>query len=267
MTVNATDPVNFILDGQNVVQEWVDANENEAIDAGETVTYLNGPRGPEYRLDEIADPDVLRWYLYDGLGSVVAEVDEDGDVTYTSKYDVYGALRGYTGTSNSFHKFVGSLGHTTEPDTGDLIYMRARWMDPVLGRFISEDLEGDGDNWYLYCNNNPVNNVDPTGEVAEYLWLEAESAHAAISAGFAGAGLAVICIYGRQAIIQAFLDVYNLARGDHDDDYIHRKGRFEGRGRAKEKGGRPKYPQGMNERMRRELERINEQLRKIWDQK
>jgi RHS repeat-associated protein len=116
-------------------------------------------RGVEYRKDS----NGIKWYLYDGLGSVVGEVDEDGDVTYAAKYDVYGAVRGSTGSSNSQHKFCGSLGHMTEGDTGGLIYMRARWMDPVTGRFVSEDPAGDGVNWYAYCDNNPINRYDYDG--------------------------------------------------------------------------------------------------------
>ena len=35
--------------------------------------------------------------------------------------------------------------------------------DPVTGRFISEDPAFDGLNWYVYCGNNPISNIDPTG--------------------------------------------------------------------------------------------------------
>ena len=72
--------------------------------------------------------------------------------------------------TGSRHKFVGSLGHTSEDETG-LIYMRARWMDPALGRFISEDPARDGANWFEYCRGNPVNLVDRTGKTAEWQTL------------------------------------------------------------------------------------------------
>jgi RHS repeat-associated protein len=69
-------------------------------------------------------------------------------------YDVYGLVRGGdNGTSRHKRRpelaegCVGSLGHTSEDETG-LIYMRARWMDPALGRFISEDPARDGANWF-----------------------------------------------------------------------------------------------------------------------
>ena len=66
-----------------------------------------------------------------------------------------------TGTSKQ--KFVGSLGHTSDDESG-LVYMRARYMDPAIGRFASEDPACHGSNWYIYWSNNPINRFDPTGK-------------------------------------------------------------------------------------------------------
>ena len=57
---------------------------------------------------------------------------------------------------------MGSLGHLSEPETG-LIYMRARYYDPATGRFESEDPAKVDKNWFMYCDNNPINEVDLTG--------------------------------------------------------------------------------------------------------
>lgn len=48
-----------------------------------------------------------------------------------------------------------------------LYYFNARWYDPTLGRFITEDPIKDGTNWHVYTNNNPINFIDPTGLSAE----------------------------------------------------------------------------------------------------
>ena len=41
--------------------------------------------------------------------------------------------------------------------------MRARYFDPAIGRFISEDPDKHGINWFAYASNNPVNRFDFTG--------------------------------------------------------------------------------------------------------
>ncbi len=137
------------------------------------VTYCLGSRGIEYREED----GVRRWYIYDGLGSVVAEVDdgstsEDGSVqvTATRSYDVYGAVRSTDPDPDAGgnHKFCGQLGHTTDDDTG-LTYMRARYYDPAVGRFISEDPGHDGANWYAYCRDNPANLIDRDGRMADWM--------------------------------------------------------------------------------------------------
>ncbi|MCW5869514.1 MAG: RHS repeat-associated core domain-containing protein [Candidatus Eremiobacteraeota bacterium] len=60
--------------------------------------------------------------------------------------------------------FVGGLGCRQDPSSA-LVYMRARWYDPTLQRFISRDpigLEG-GNNLYRYAKNAPQDNVDSSG--------------------------------------------------------------------------------------------------------
>ncbi|WP_319586275.1 RHS repeat-associated core domain-containing protein [uncultured Desulfobulbus sp.] len=151
----------FILDGQNVVREMRDINSDGILES--IATYFNGM----YKRDDTNG--TLRWYIYDGLGSVLAEVDPSGNVTAGRKYDVYGLVRsGQAGISK--HKFVGKLGHLSEDETG-LIYMRTRYMDPVLGKFMSEDPAYNGLNWYNYCNSNPINLVDINGKTADDLML------------------------------------------------------------------------------------------------
>ena len=152
--VNGT-TTDFIVDNSLFIRE-----RNHATGVN-LVTYLVGFRGPEYRRDDVTNQ--LSWYVYDGLGSVLGEVNANGSIISSRKYDVYGLIRGGNnagGTSN--HKFVGQLGHPSEETTG-LICMQARYYDPAIGRFICEDSARQGANWFVYCGDNPVNRLDATG--------------------------------------------------------------------------------------------------------
>jgi RHS repeat-associated protein len=73
----------------------------------------------------------------------------------------FGAFGGNKGGPKG--RYVANLGHVQDDESG-LIYMRARYYEPGSGRFISEDSAMNGNNWYLYCNSNPTNYVDTTGQ-------------------------------------------------------------------------------------------------------
>jgi RHS repeat-associated protein len=150
--IQGSSTTDYIYDGGRVVRTLVNSVPDRL--------YLHGPRGPEYERIGAGSP---AWYLYDGAGSVLGTVDSAGAITCSRKYDVFGALRAGGQPSGTRHKFGGSLGHLSDDET-NLIYMRARYMDPATGRFISEDPAGDGLNWFAYAGGDPVNQSDPTGK-------------------------------------------------------------------------------------------------------
>ena len=55
-------------------------------------------------------------------------------------------------------------------DETNLYYFNARFYDATIGRFINVDPVQDGTNWYIYCSNNPLSMVDPTGLEKEGFW-------------------------------------------------------------------------------------------------
>ena len=65
------------------------------------------------------------------------------------------------------------MGYYYDDEIG-LYYLRSRYYDPATGRFLNADgqLNGDilGYNLYAYCGNNPVMNIDPSGEAWEH-WI------------------------------------------------------------------------------------------------
>jgi len=64
---------------------------------------------------EAAVGGVTTDFVLDGLGSVVGELDGDGNVDGKRAYDVFGAVRWSEGTDTTGHKFVGSLGQLVCP--------------------------------------------------------------------------------------------------------------------------------------------------------
>jgi RHS repeat-associated protein len=99
--------------------------------------------------------------ITDSSGAVVAHYEYSawGEVLSSSS-EFAGGLAAAT--------FVGSLGVRFDSTTG-LHYMRHRWYDARLGRFLSRDVLG-GINRYEYCYGNPVNWVDVDGLRPEETW-------------------------------------------------------------------------------------------------
>ena len=96
-------------------------------------------------------------------GDVVG-LTANGEVKADYTYSAYGEL--IAGESNGINNPIHYAGEYTDEESG-LIYLRARYYDPGLGRFISEDPIRDGANWYAFAKNNPIRYIDPTGLSAQ----------------------------------------------------------------------------------------------------
>ena len=89
-----------------------------------------------------------------------------GNELATNRYDSFGKLVAQTG-SLPFASTYTYTGREWDAEAG-LYYYRARYYDPAVGRFISEDPIGFAGclNFYAYVENNPVNFIDPSGQLA-----------------------------------------------------------------------------------------------------
>jgi len=104
-------------------------------------------------------------FLTDGRGSVTEMVERRGDIT-TYRYDAFGNIRTQGDSANPFTY------NQERFDFGvELQYLRARYVDLGLGRFVSRDsvlgtLEDPRThNLFLYVANDPLSHIDPSGHV------------------------------------------------------------------------------------------------------
>lgn len=158
--------VRYYYDGQMGIEEDHTYVDNEQLKCDVT-RYGIGARGidmisinPNNAGEQVSFP------IYDGHGNMIYTLKrESGDnfsLNDRKVYDVWGSLRNGSGGAEQEH--CANLGHRVD-DESDLIYMRARYYEPWTGRFISEDPGLDGNNWFVYCDNNPINQIDFTGRI------------------------------------------------------------------------------------------------------
>lgn len=119
------------------------------------------------RLDFAANTISLKYYHNDVQGNTIKITDPTGKVLQTTISDPFGNVELSYGKETSKTTL-----YTNKERYADieLIYFGARWYDPAAGRFISEDpVDAHPDqplsfNKYIYCLNNPLKYIDPTGE-------------------------------------------------------------------------------------------------------
>ena len=146
-------------DGQNKTTEYISvAGMNVARIENSSVTFLHN----------------------DSLGSPIAGTLSNRTVDWREKFTPFG-IPLVNDSANDDQ--AGFTGHIKDSETG-LVYMQARYYDPVIGRFYSNDpvdaLEHfntpngpvHGFNRYAYANNNPYTFIDPTGMSTEHPYIE-----------------------------------------------------------------------------------------------
>jgi RHS repeat-associated protein len=132
------------------------------IKNGVTNYYIYGV-GLLYQVTETATATNTLTYHYDYRGSTIALSADNGLVTDRIEYSAYGLTTYRAGTNDTPFLFNGRYGVQT--DNNGLLYMQARYYNPYLCRFVSQDPSGfsGGLNWFAYANGNPVSYLDPFG--------------------------------------------------------------------------------------------------------
>lgn len=121
-------------------------------------------------ISRIKPDNTTHYYVYDYRGSTVAMVDATPNalVTHKYQYDEFGNLLQTTEADANLFRYVGKYGVMYEAEA--IQFMRARYYDPSIGRFLSEDPVWST-NLYPYADNNPINKYDLNG--LDYVCVDA----------------------------------------------------------------------------------------------
>ena len=129
------------------------------------------------------------YYVLNAQGDVVRIVDGSRNVVASYSYDPWGKLLSSSGTLANVNP-LRYRGYYYDSETG-FYYLQSRYYDPAIGRFINADSYASTDatgllstNMFAYCENDPVNKSDPTGEVAPILIAMAGGALVGIAEQF-----------------------------------------------------------------------------------
>ena len=131
----------------------------ETNDAGTVQNYYVYGLG---LISRIKPDNTTRYYHGDFRGSTVAMTDASAVITHKYQYDEFGTVLQKVEQDENRFRYVGLHGVMHEDSL--LYFMRARYYDAEVGRFLSEDPVWSV-NLYAYAENNPLKYNDPKGTV------------------------------------------------------------------------------------------------------
>ncbi len=128
--------------------------------------YEEGGNKPQSSYHLGADIDAFRrgqelyYYQQDEQLSTALITDGQGGTQNSYLYDAFGV------ETKIYEQLLNHIRYTGQQydELTEQYYLRARYYNPIIGRFMQEDVYlGDGLNLYAYCGNNPVNYSDLSG--------------------------------------------------------------------------------------------------------
>jgi RHS repeat-associated protein len=207
---------NFLYDLANPVQELSGTTPTANLLTGGLDQYFTR-----------TDANGTANFLTDALGGTAAITDGVGTVQTRYTVDPFGnTVQSGTSSTNSF-AYTGR-----ENDGTGLYYYRARYYNPAIGRFVTEDPIGFASgqaNLYAYVNDDPINGYDPFG-LTDYneqqtLELFLQPAYNDATAGyFQGLGNIFEHSRGWQGNDKPYGD-YDFSQNDHRNDTFTRCGK------------------------------------------
>ncbi len=172
----------YVTDTGGSLSRMLIAYENVGTDKASETHYYYGAEGLSCQNNDTTGQYFA--YHYDNIGSTTLITDKVGRIIEKFAYGTYGELLTEV-VNNIRFLYNGSYGVVT--DSNGLYYMRARYYNPDIKRFINQDIKvgdisnGQGLNRYAYCEGNPISMVDPfglcgenaneQGDASKYQWL------------------------------------------------------------------------------------------------
>jgi RHS repeat-associated protein len=151
----------------------VTTNYTLDLNTGLTQVLDDGENAYLYGVDRIAQVNTgTEYFLGDALESVRQLTNSQGSITLTKSYAPYGEVMASAGSGASVFAYTGE-----QQDVSGLVYLRARYYDPINSRFLNRDTWGGEANLPMsfnrwnYTNANPVNYTDPSGHFPP-LWCQ-----------------------------------------------------------------------------------------------
>jgi RHS repeat-associated protein len=175
----------YVYDGQEILLEYNGSSEvlahhtHSGLGTDDVLATDVTQEGVNYALAQSAGTYM---FLKDSQGSVVDVTDAMGNRVQHHVYSAYGVQLAVMNGAGIDVTVVPPLrtsysytGRELDSESG-LLYYRARYYDPAVGRFMQKDphpglleLPSSVVNSYIYALNNPLNRVDPSGG---FSWLE-----------------------------------------------------------------------------------------------
>ncbi|MEW6183371.1 MAG: RHS repeat-associated core domain-containing protein [Bacillota bacterium] len=162
---------------------------NFAYDGGNPILETDESGLPKarnfYGLDLVSrqTADHIYYYLFNGHGDVTQLLDKRGEIVKDYEYDPFGKelnnepqlvpgkpfatlWRAEVEQLDNPFRYAGEY---LDQETG-YYYLKARYYDPQIQRFISADSLAKNPSWkqhaYAYCGYNPINFIDPSGHIS-----------------------------------------------------------------------------------------------------
>ncbi len=169
-TVNGTTYNYTTLSGKVMRQQW----------DGKTLEFVyDDGNQPFAMIYNDGSTSTLYYYVLNAQGDVIALLNANGTLATSYNYGAWGnySVHDKDGKKNTSASFIGHInplryrGYYYDAETG-FYYLQSRYYDPAICRFINADTFATTDangflsaNMFAYCENNPINNSDPTGKL------------------------------------------------------------------------------------------------------